>query len=61
MVEQMSMEALFDMADPDLDEDEAQKVKTLIRSILQYDPVKRPSPAKILSEPWFCDIDVKSG
>ncbi|KAL4742392.1 kinase-like domain-containing protein [Aspergillus similis] len=61
MVEQTSMEALFDMAEPDLDEEEAQKVKALIRWILQYDPVKRPSPAKILSEPWFCEIDVKSG
>ncbi|KAL4887801.1 kinase-like domain-containing protein [Aspergillus ambiguus] len=61
MVEQTSMEALFDMAEPDLDEEEAQKVKTLIRWILQYDPMKRPSPAKILSEPWFCEIDVKSG
>ncbi|KAH1432041.1 hypothetical protein KXX32_002647 [Aspergillus fumigatus] len=61
MVEQLSMEALFDMTEPNLDEDEAQKVKTFIRWILQYDPVKRPSPARILSEPWFREIDVNSG
>lgn len=61
MVEQLSMEALFDMTEHNLDEDEAQKVKTFIRWILQYDPVKRPSPARILSEPWFREIDVNSG
>ncbi|EAW11290.1 serine/threonine-protein kinase [Aspergillus clavatus NRRL 1] len=37
--------------EPDLDEEEARKVKALIRWILQYDPAKRPSPAKILSNP----------
>ncbi|CAI7635402.1 unnamed protein product [Penicillium glandicola] len=58
MVEDMSMEMLFDQASPDLDEEEAHKVKALIRWILQYDPAKRPSPAEILSDPWFCEIDV---
>ncbi|KXX72780.1 Serine/threonine-protein kinase SRPK [Madurella mycetomatis] len=57
MVEQTSMEELFDQAGPELDEDEARKVKALIRWILQYDPAKRPSPAEILSNPWFCEID----
>ncbi|KAL4940078.1 hypothetical protein BDV06DRAFT_213778 [Aspergillus oleicola] len=44
---------------PDLDEEQAYKVKALVRWILQYDPAKRPSPAQILSDPWFCEIDVK--
>jgi non-specific serine/threonine protein kinase len=53
----LSMEELFDQAGPDLDDEEAHKVKGLIRRILQYDPMKRPSPAGILSDPWFCEID----
>lgn len=61
MVEQTSMEELFDQAGPDLDKEEAHKVKALIRWILQYDPTKRPSPAEILFDPWFCEIDVESG
>jgi serine/threonine protein kinase len=58
MVEQMPMEELFDLAGPDLDEHEARKVKALIRRILQYDPEKRPSPAEILLDPWFCEIEI---
>ncbi|KAE8141237.1 kinase-like domain-containing protein [Aspergillus pseudotamarii] len=61
IMEQTSMEELFDQASPDLDEKEAHEVKALIRWILQYDPAKRPSPAEILSDPWFCEIDVESG
>ncbi|KJZ77710.1 hypothetical protein HIM_02887 [Hirsutella minnesotensis 3608] len=61
MVEQTSMEELFDQAGPDLDEEEASKVKALVRRILQYDPVKRPSAAEILLDPWFCEMDVESG
>lgn len=60
MVEQTSMEELFDRTEPDLDREEADKVKALIRWVLQYDPRKRPSPAKIMSDPWFCEIDVES-
>ena len=60
MVEQTSMEELFDRTEPDLDEEEAHKVKALIRWVLQYDPAKRPSPARIMSDPWFCEIDVES-
>ncbi|KAJ5617968.1 hypothetical protein N7537_003082 [Penicillium hordei] len=60
IVEQTSMEESFDRAGPNLDEKEAHKVKALIRWILQYDPAKRPSPAEILSDPWFCEIDVES-
>lgn len=59
IVEQTSMEECFDRAGPDLDEEEANKVKALIRWILQYDPGKRPSPTKILSDPWFCEINVE--
>ena len=54
MLEQLSMEEMFDQERPDLDEEEARKVKALIRRILQYDPAKRPSPAEILQDPWFC-------
>lgn len=60
MIEQTSMEECFDQAGPDLDEDEANKVKALIRWILQYDPAKRPSPAEVLLDSWFCEIDVES-
>ncbi|KAJ5696832.1 hypothetical protein N7536_007244 [Penicillium majusculum] len=60
MLEQESMEESFDRAGPDLGEEEARKVKALIRWILQYDPAKRPSAAEILSDPWFCEIDVDS-
>lgn len=57
MVEQTSMEELFDRSEPDLDDEEAYEVKALIRLILQYDPTKRPSPAQILSNPWFRKIE----
>lgn len=53
MLEQTSMEELFDQACPDIAEEEAREVKALIRRILQYDPAKRPSPAELLSDPWF--------
>lgn len=61
MLEQTSMEELFDQAGLDLNEEEARQVKALIRQILQYDPAKRPSPAEILLDPWFCEIEVESG
>jgi non-specific serine/threonine protein kinase len=60
MAEDISMEELFDMAGPDLDEEEDRKVKALIRWILRYDPPKRPSPAEILLDPWFSETDVES-
>lgn len=46
MVEQTSIEESFDRVGPDLDEEEAHKVKVLIRWILQYDPANRPSLRK---------------
>ncbi|KAI0904552.1 serine protein kinase [Ustulina deusta] len=49
-----SMEKLFDEAYPDLNENEADQVKSLIRRILQYDPANRPSATEILQDPWFC-------
>ena len=58
MLEQRSMEEAFDETSPDLDEEEARKVKALIRWILQYDPAKRPSPAEILADPWFQEITI---
>lgn len=60
MVEQTTMDELFDQASPDLGKEEAFKVKELIRWILQYDPEKRPAPAEILSDPWFIDIEVET-
>ncbi len=60
MLEQTSMEELFDQAGPDIDEDDARSVKALIRRILQYDPAKRPSPAEILSDSWFRGIEDES-
>lgn len=51
MVEEMSTAELSHQAGPDLDDEEARQVKTLIRCILQYDPAKRPSSADILSIP----------
>lgn len=53
MLEQTTMEELFDRAGPELEKAEADQVKSLVRRILQYDPAKRPSPAEILSDPWF--------
>ncbi|KAF4956232.1 hypothetical protein FSARC_11631 [Fusarium sarcochroum] len=55
MLERESMEESFDQAKPDLTEEEADKVKKLIRRILQYDPAKRPSAAEILRDPWFTE------
>lgn len=53
MIQQTSMEELFDQAEPDIDEEEGLQVKKLIRWILQYDPAKRPSATDILLDPWF--------
>ena len=53
ILEERSMEESFDEAGPEIDEEEARKVKRLIRRILQYDPAKRPSTADILRDPWF--------
>ncbi|KAK3687896.1 putative serine protein kinase [Podospora appendiculata] len=41
MLEMASMEDMFDQAGPDLDEEEARKLKALIRRMLPYDPAKR--------------------
>ena len=51
------MEELFDEAGLDLEEEEAIRVKVLIRQILRYDPAERPLPTKILRDPWFCEND----
>jgi len=55
MIEQTSMERLFDEAGPDLDEEEASRVKAMIRRILHYNPAMRPSPAEILRDSWFSE------
>ncbi|KAG7101434.1 hypothetical protein HYQ44_019095 [Verticillium longisporum] len=56
LLQQTSMEDLFDQAGPEIDEEEARQVKALIRRILQYDPTKRPSPTEILEDPWMREI-----
>lgn len=55
MLEQLSMEAAFDLTKPKLSVEEGDKVKNLIRRILQYDPSKRPSAEDILHDEWFAD------
>lgn len=52
------MEEYFDYLAPEIDHKEGNKAKALIRRILQYDPAKRPSPAELLLDPWFVEIDV---
>ncbi|KAI8629681.1 hypothetical protein F5Y19DRAFT_431483 [Xylariaceae sp. FL1651] len=47
MLEQLSIEEMFDQAKPNVTEEEAKAIKLLIRWILQYDPAKRPSAAEI--------------
>jgi len=61
MIEQTSMEELFDQAGPDIDEKEAGQVKKLIRWILQYDPAKRPLAREILLDSWFCGVKAEVG
>lgn len=58
MLEQLSMEEVFDQESPDISKEEAAKVKALIRRILQYDPKKRPSAAEILRDSWFTRSEV---
>ncbi|RFN45069.1 cmgc/srpk protein kinase [Fusarium flagelliforme] len=58
MLEQVSMEEAFDQTSPELTDEEGNKVKKLIRRILQYDPAMRPSPEEIISDEWFADIKV---
>ena len=60
MLEQQTMEELFDQASPDISDEESRAVKTLIRRILQYDPAKRPSAEEILLDPWFAGDEVNS-
>ncbi|KAK8037640.1 CMGC/SRPK protein kinase [Apiospora marii] len=61
LLEEQSMEEFFDEAKPDLDEEEAGKVKALVRRILQYDPEKRPSAAELLRDPWFSGEEIEGG
>lgn len=60
MLEQQTMEELFDQASPDISKEESEAVKALVRRILQYDPAKRPSAEEILLDPWFAADEVGS-
>ncbi|KAL5345312.1 hypothetical protein ACLOAV_009682 [Pseudogymnoascus australis] len=51
MLEETSLEELFDDASPDISKEESDAVKALVRRILQYDPAKRPSAEEILLDP----------
>lgn len=53
LIEDYSMEQMFDMASPEIGQAEAEQIKTLVRKILQYNPAKRPSAEEILMDPWF--------
>ncbi len=44
----------------DLDEDEAIIVKGLLRTILQFDPTRRPSASELLAHPWFAEPAAKA-
>ena len=57
MLEQVSMEEMFDETEPDVSQEEGRKIKDLIRWILQYDPEKRPSARELLQDAWFCNIE----
>ncbi|KAK1999779.1 serine/threonine-protein kinase SRPK3 [Colletotrichum falcatum] len=49
-----SLEKLMsDNKPPDMDEAEEAMVVSLLRSIFQYDPAKRPSAAELLEHAWF--------
>ncbi|KFA75783.1 hypothetical protein S40288_09664 [Stachybotrys chartarum IBT 40288] len=58
LLDEPPMEELFDQAGPELDVEEAGVVKALIRRILQYNPVDRPTAVEILSDPWFATINL---
>ena len=57
VLEQVSMEEMFDETEPDVRQEEGRKIKDLIRWILQYDPEKRPSARELLQDAWFCNIE----
>ncbi|CAK7201539.1 hypothetical protein SEUCBS139899_004245 [Sporothrix eucalyptigena] len=58
---QPSMEDMFDLAAPDVPSAaEARQIKQLVRRILHYDPVQRPTVADILQDAWFAQ-DVWEG
>ncbi|KFY41762.1 hypothetical protein V495_04802 [Pseudogymnoascus sp. VKM F-4514 (FW-929)] len=59
LLEEQSVEELFDQATPDISNEESDAVKALIRRILQYDPAKRPSAEEILLDPWFTRDEVE--
>ncbi|KAJ4984062.1 serine/threonine-protein kinase SRPK3 [Stagonosporopsis vannaccii] len=40
---------------PDIDEEEADVICRLIRSILVYDPAQRPTAEELLQHPWFSE------
>lgn len=39
--------------DRQIGEEEERQILSLIRSMLQYDPARRPSAAELLEHPWF--------
>lgn len=48
------LEAHFDNMKPaTIDDNEASQIKSLLRSMLQYEPSKRPSVDEVLAHPWL--------
>lgn len=51
-----SIETAFLLDKPtELDDEEGYVILNLLRSMLNYDPAKRPSAVEILDHPWFKD------
>lgn len=51
-----SIETAFVLDKPtELDDEEGYVILNLLRSMLNYDPAKRPSAVEILDHPWFKD------
>ena len=52
-----SLETLFEHEKPTgLGPEESLVIKDLLRSILKYDPMKRPSASELLEHPWFAEL-----
>lgn len=50
-----SIETAFLLDKPTELDDEGYAILNLLRSMLNYDPAKRPSAVEILDHPWFKD------
>lgn len=44
----------------DLSSQDASMIKELLRAILQFDAVKRPSAEELLAHPWFAEPNTRA-